>query len=118
MARHYRTSLGIVHEMCQDPMIVVEHITTDKQKGDLMTKGLARPKHDPACKLVGLYSTILAVTALSSASNNTSTKQLTKETVIVNGLGEDYEYEYHYQPRPYELTMCTILDRAARLAGG
>ena len=47
MPRRYRTSLGIVHEMCQDPMIGVEHVPTNEQKGDLTTKGLARPKHDP-----------------------------------------------------------------------
>ena len=35
--------------------IDIEHIETDKQKGDILTKGLARPKHEPACKMVGLY---------------------------------------------------------------
>ena len=120
MPRHYRTSLGIVHEMCLDPMIVVEHIATNEQKGDLMTKGLARPKHDPACKLVGLYTTILAVTAVSYGGF-VSRNHLTRETVIINGVDEDYEYEYHGEPtksKPYELAMCTILDRAMRLAGG
>ena len=100
-------------KMCQDPMIDVEHITTDKQKGDLMTKGLARPKHDPACKLVGLYPVIVGVTALP---------QLTHETVIVNGVVETYEYEYSHKPMgamgAYEIAMCTILDRAMRFAGG
>ena len=61
MPRHYRTSLGIVHEMCQDPMIDVVHVSTDLQKGGLMTKGLARPKHEPACKLVGLYPYTMSV---------------------------------------------------------
>ena len=37
MPRHYRTSLGIVHEMCRDPMIEVEHVPANEQKGDLMT---------------------------------------------------------------------------------
>ena len=121
MPRHYRTSLGTVHEMCQDPMIDVEHITTDKQKGDLMTKGLARPKHDPACKLVGLYPCIVGVTALpqlTSTSDAPTGKQLTRETVIYDGVVETYEYEYTYQPKAYEFAMCTILDRAARFAGG
>ena len=74
-----------------------------------MTKGLARPKHDPACKLVGLYPCIVGVTALP---------QLTKETVMVDGVVEEYEYEYSYKPKHYELAMCTILDRACRFAGG
>ena len=37
----------------------LKHCPTDKQKGDLMTKGLARPKHEPALRMVGLYPIIL-----------------------------------------------------------
>ena len=59
LAKHHRTSLGIVHEMTSQPDIELKHVTTDKQKGDLLTKGLARPKHDPACKMVGLYPFIV-----------------------------------------------------------
>ena len=47
--------------MCQDPMLDIEHVTTDKQKGDLMTKGLQRPKHEPACRMVGLYPLTLSI---------------------------------------------------------
>ncbi len=54
LAKHHRISVGVVHELCLDPYLGVEHVTTDKQKGDLMTKGLAKPKHQPACRLVGL----------------------------------------------------------------
>ena len=57
--KHHRISLGEVHELCQHDDIVLEHVETDKQKGDLMTKGLARPKHEPAMKMVGLYPIIL-----------------------------------------------------------
>ena len=39
--------------------MVLEHIETIKQKGDLMTKGLARPKHEPAMRMVGLYPVII-----------------------------------------------------------
>ncbi len=46
--KHHRISLGEVHELCQHDDIVLEHSETDKQKGDLMTKGFARPKHEPA----------------------------------------------------------------------
>ena len=56
--KHHRVSLGVVHEMCQHDDNDVEHITTDKQKGDLMTKGLQRPKHEPAVRMVGLCPVI------------------------------------------------------------
>ena len=61
LAKHHRISLGVTHELCLDPMLDVEHVTTDKQKGDLLTKGLARPKHEPACRMVGLYPFILSI---------------------------------------------------------
>ena len=57
--KHRRISLGEVHELCLHEDIILEHIETDKQKGDLMTKGLARPKHEPAMKMVGLYPVII-----------------------------------------------------------
>ena len=57
--KHHRISLGLVHEMCKHPDIILKHITTDKQKGDLLTKGLARPKHDPALQMVGIYPVII-----------------------------------------------------------
>ena len=59
LQKHHRISLGEVHELCQHVDLDVEHIDSDKQKGDLMTKGLARPKHEPAMKMVGLYPIIL-----------------------------------------------------------
>ena len=61
LVKHHRISLGVTHELCLDPMLDVEHVTTDKQKGDLLTKGLARPKHEPACRMVGLYPFILSI---------------------------------------------------------
>jgi hypothetical protein len=61
VAKHHRVSLGVVHEMTSQPDIDLRHVTTDKQKGDLMTKGLARPKHEPACKMVGLYPFVVMV---------------------------------------------------------
>ena len=70
LAKHHRISVGIVHEFCQDPMIGVNHVSSDKQKGDLMTKGLARPKHEPACRMVGLYPFILEVPYDSDFESN------------------------------------------------
>ena len=59
MAKHHRISLGLVHEMCQHDDIDLQHIETAKQKGDILTKGLPRPKHDPAMHMVGLYPIIV-----------------------------------------------------------
>ena len=55
----HRISLSLVSEMCKQPDTDVRHCETAKQKGDLMTKGLARPKHEPAMKMVGLYPIIV-----------------------------------------------------------
>ena len=55
LQKHHRISLGLVHELCNQEDIVVQHVETSKQKGDILTKGLQRPKHDPACKMIGLY---------------------------------------------------------------
>ena len=52
---HHRISLGLVHEMCKQSDMKLIHCPTDKQKGDLMTKGLARPKHGPALRMVHLW---------------------------------------------------------------
>ena len=61
IAKHHRISLGLTHELCQHDDIDVRHCDTALQKGDMLTKGLARPKHDPACKLVGLYPYLIDV---------------------------------------------------------
>ena len=55
LQKHHRISLGIVHELCLHEDLDVIHTSTDKQKWDMLTKGLARPKHEPACRMVGLY---------------------------------------------------------------
>ena len=55
VAKHHRISLGITSEMCKQPDIHLQHVETNKQKGDILTKGLQRPKHEPAMHMVGLY---------------------------------------------------------------
>ncbi len=57
--KHHRISLGEVSELMSHKSRECVHIETEKQKGDLMTKGLARPKHEPAMKMVGLYPIII-----------------------------------------------------------
>ena len=60
MAKHHRISLGLVHELITShDDIELVHVETNLQKGDLMTKGLQRPKHDPAMDMVGLYPVIV-----------------------------------------------------------
>ena len=61
LQKHHRISLGIVHELCEHEDLDVKHTTTDKQKADICTKGLARPKHEPACRMVGLYPFIIEI---------------------------------------------------------
>ena len=59
LAKHHRISLGLVHELCSHDDIVLQHIGTDKQKGDILTKGLQRPKHEPALQMVGIYPILI-----------------------------------------------------------
>ena len=58
VAKHQRISVSIVHELCnhKDGDITASYIETSKQKGDLLTKGLDRSKHNAALELVGLQS--------------------------------------------------------------
>ncbi len=57
--KQHRIYLGEVREILKHEDMGLQHIDSDKQKGDLMTKGLARPKHEPAMKMVGLYPIII-----------------------------------------------------------
>ena len=58
VAKHQRISVSIVHELCnhKDGDITASYIATSEQKGDLLTKGLDRSKHNAALELVGLQS--------------------------------------------------------------
>ena len=57
--KHHRISLGLVHDFVSHSDISLEHIETTKQKGDLLTKGLSRPKHSAALELVRLMGICL-----------------------------------------------------------
>ena len=59
LAKHYRVSLGLVHEYCSDDEVELKHVESAKQKGDLMTKGLGKGKHEAAMQLVGLFPCVL-----------------------------------------------------------
>ena len=56
LAKHHRISLGLVHDFLKHEDISIEHVETTKQKGDLMTKGLVKSKHEEALKLVNLLA--------------------------------------------------------------
>ena len=68
LAKRHRISLGTVSELVQLEDIDVKHVDTNLQKGDMLTKGLARPKHEPACRLIGLYPYIIEVPEFDYAS--------------------------------------------------
>ena len=59
LAKHHRISIGVTHDMISQDDIEAVYCPTDLQKGDILTKGLARPKHEPACELIGLYPYIV-----------------------------------------------------------
>ncbi len=54
LGKHHRISLGLVHEFIKHDDIVLQHIETKFQKGDLLTKGLPGPKHQSALEMVRL----------------------------------------------------------------
>ena len=47
-----------MHEFIQHPDLELVHIDTELQKGDLMTKGLSRVKHEAAMELVQLLASL------------------------------------------------------------
>ena len=57
--KHHRISLGLVHDFVTHEDIALEYIDTNLQKGDLMTKGLSKPKHQSAMELVRLMGICL-----------------------------------------------------------
>ena len=61
LQKRHRISLGLVHELCNQEDSVVQHVETSKQEGDIPTKEFQRPKHDPACKMIGLYPYLISM---------------------------------------------------------
>ena len=53
--KHHRISLGLVHDFVSHSDIDLTHVVTEEQKGDILTKGLSKQKHEAALKLVRLY---------------------------------------------------------------
>jgi hypothetical protein len=54
VSKVHRVNLSVISEVCQEPDVSVTYVETDKQKGDLLTKPLARLKLQEACNLAGL----------------------------------------------------------------
>lgn len=46
LPKHHRISLGLTHEFFQHDDLLLNHIDTTNQKGDLFTKGLSPQKHN------------------------------------------------------------------------
>jgi hypothetical protein len=61
LAKHHRISLGLVHDFVSHEDIELLHISTDKQKGDILTKGLSKIKHAQMSELIGLYGGIMLI---------------------------------------------------------
>ena len=57
--KHHRISLGLVHDFVSHEDISLSYIDTKEQKGDLLTKGLSKPKHLAAMELVRLMGICL-----------------------------------------------------------
>ena len=51
--------IAVTHGMISQDDIDAVYCPTDLQKGDILTKGLARPKHEPACELIGSHTYIV-----------------------------------------------------------
>ena len=55
IAKHHRISLGLVHELISHPDLELLHVETNKQKGDLFTKGLDKGKHEEAMRMINMF---------------------------------------------------------------
>ena len=54
----HRISISLLHDICvRDPTVSLVHIESEKQRGDLLTKGLDRIKHMAALELANMYET-------------------------------------------------------------
>ena len=85
LAKHHRISVGVTHDFLEQDDIDAPWCPTDKQKGDILTKGLARPKHEPACELIGLFLYIV--------------------------LCPENQFEYEDENEEYDLrATCSLLD--------
>ena len=64
LGKSQRVDVAFVADCCSQCGVIPLYIATDKQKGDFLTKGLAREKHCQALQLVGIQCKICqAITA-------------------------------------------------------
>lgn len=56
LAKRHRISLGLVHDFIMHPDIDIQPIESEKHKGDLLTKGFTKAKHEEALRMIGLKS--------------------------------------------------------------
>ena len=91
LAKHHRISIGVTHDFVSQDDIDVPWCPTDKQKGDILTKGLARPKHEPACELIGLYPYVIFCPedAFETVENEESDIRI---TCSILDLSTDYNF--------------------------
>ena len=60
LGKSQRVDVAFVSDCCKQCGVIPEYISTDKQKGDFLTKGLARDKHCKALDLVGIRCKLCA----------------------------------------------------------
>ena len=52
----HRISISLMHDICvKDPNMSLIHIDSERQRGDILTKGLDRIKHVAALELANLH---------------------------------------------------------------
>jgi hypothetical protein len=94
LAKHHRISVGVTHDFLQQVDIDAPWCPTDKQKGDKLTKGLARPKHEPACELIGLYPYVVHCPHDAFEIDNTIENEKSDILITCSLLDLSMSYDY------------------------
>ena len=94
LAKQHRISIGVTHDMISQDDIEAPWCPIDKQKGDILTKGLARPKHEPACELIGLYPYVVCCPADAFEIGETLEKEESdiRITCSILDLSKSYDF--------------------------
>lgn len=53
-SKHIDIRFHFIRECVENEEIIVSHVDGNEQKADMLTKALARVKHEEMCKLVGI----------------------------------------------------------------
>ena len=92
LAKHHRISIGVTHDFIEQDDIDAVYCPTDLQKGDIFSKGLARPKHEPACELIGVYPYIVLCPENKFDYENENEEYDLGATCSLLDLSKQYDY--------------------------